>query len=402
MKKPMKRLCAVVTALSLGISLASDYTQAAVKPKLSKSKLTLSVGGTATLKVKGTTKKVTWSTSNKKIVKVTKKQKPVTTPEATAGTSAPEGTAPTQDPTTPLGTETAPTQKPNTPEETGAAPTQAAAAPTAAATETPATQIPVTAAPTQTPASQDITMVTMPPSTTEEPSNATEETSGLYNAKGTKLYTWAQLLEDQTITVTDGCLTRFDISKCTVETVSLIVDPGVQAIGEDAFVNCDRITAVTLPDTLTSIGNNAFYNCSQLEAIHIPANVQTIGDCAFGYCCGLTSIRIPATVTSIGERAFEMVNNVEYYGSLKDLNDWGSKNINGYVEGQVVYRNAEKEILCGVSSSQLQLTVPNTVEVIEDNAFTNICNLIYQGKLNSDNNWGAIALNGEMVPSEDQ
>lgn len=545
MKKQMKKWCATVTALSLGISLAPGYTQAAVKPKLSKSKLTLSVGQSATLKVKGTTKKVTWSTSSKKIAKVTKKgkvtavnkgtakitakvagkklickvtvtkkQKPVTTPTTPVNTSMPTGTDPTQNPTTPVGTETVPTQNPTATEGAGATPTQVASTPIAAATEAPATQLPATVAPTQTPAPQDITMVTMPPSTTAEPSNATEETSGLYDAKGTKLYTWTQLLENQTITVTNGCLTRFDRSKCTEETFSLLVDPSVQAIGEDAFANCDRLTSVTLPDTMTAIGNNAFYNCIQLETIHIPANLQTIGASAFGYCCGLTSIQIPTTVTSIGERAFEMVNNVEYYGSLKDLNDWSSKNMNGYVEGQVVYRNAEKKILCGVSSNyvgefivpdtvttiapktfyscakitgihipdsvtgieqqtfmnceqlkqitlpenvqyveraafkscsnlqhvifggkldyieqeafadcpklssvqlpesivyigvdaftdcyHLQLAVPNTVVVIEDNAFTNICNLVYEGKLTDDNHWGARMKNGYV---EDQ
>ncbi|MBQ6392012.1 MAG: Ig-like domain-containing protein, partial [Eubacterium sp.] len=82
----MKRL----TTLSLGILLAlilffsnislgplteEHVTEVQAAVKLSKKKLTLYVKKSATLKVKGTKKKVTWTSSNKKIAKVTKKGK---------------------------------------------------------------------------------------------------------------------------------------------------------------------------------------------------------------------------------------------------------------------------------------------------------------------------------------
>ncbi len=65
--------------------------QAATKIKLSKTKLTLYVKKTATLKVKGTKKKVTWSSSNKKVAKVSKTGKITAVKKGTATITAKVG-----------------------------------------------------------------------------------------------------------------------------------------------------------------------------------------------------------------------------------------------------------------------------------------------------------------------
>lgn len=71
-----KRAFAVGLALSMVVTGSSaDFgtAVAAKKPKLSKSKLTVTVGKTATLTVKNANKKVKWSTNKKKIAKVASK-----------------------------------------------------------------------------------------------------------------------------------------------------------------------------------------------------------------------------------------------------------------------------------------------------------------------------------------
>ena len=64
------------------------------------------------------------------------------------------------------------------------------------------------------------------------------------------------------------------------------------------------ITAVELPDGLTSIGNFAFIFEGSLKAIEIPASVTRIGHYACYGCRSLTCVEIPAGVTSIGHAAF--------------------------------------------------------------------------------------------------
>jgi hypothetical protein len=56
----------------------------------------------------------------------------------------------------------------------------------------------------------------------------------------------------------------------------------------------------TIPDGVTNIGNQAFINCNKITSINIPEGVTNIGDYAFGSCTGLTSIIVPNSVTYIG------------------------------------------------------------------------------------------------------
>ena len=73
----------------------------------------------------------------------------------------------------------------------------------------------------------------------------------------------------------------------------------VTAIGDTAFVLCDFLTAVTMPDSLKHIGNGAFTGCSSLTSIIIPDSVTDIAGEAFMNCAGLTSVVLPNSITTI-------------------------------------------------------------------------------------------------------
>ena len=75
-------------------------------------------------------------------------------------------------------------------------------------------------------------------------------------------------------------------------------------IYEDAFAYCSELTAIIIPDSVTSIGRSAFEDCSSLTSITIPDSVTSIGINAFSGCSGLTSVAIGDSVTGIGFGAF--------------------------------------------------------------------------------------------------
>ena len=79
----------------------------------------------------------------------------------------------------------------------------------------------------------------------------------------------------------------------------------VTTIGKWAFLGCDDLASVTIPNSVTSIGIQAFRECGRLTSISIPNSVTSIGDEAFGACSALTSITIPGSVTDIGKFAFD-------------------------------------------------------------------------------------------------
>jgi hypothetical protein len=78
----------------------------------------------------------------------------------------------------------------------------------------------------------------------------------------------------------------------------------VTSIGAGAFLSCNQLESVTIPDSVTSIGDSAFRYCRGLTDITIPDSVTSIGDSAFSYCYDLISVTIPDSVTSIGSCAF--------------------------------------------------------------------------------------------------
>jgi hypothetical protein len=67
--------------------------------------------------------------------------------------------------------------------------------------------------------------------------------------------------------------------------------------------------AYTIPSSVAIIGDYAFYGCTGLTNVTIPSSVVSIGYSAFAYT-GLTSITIPSSVTVIDALAFYYCDNL--------------------------------------------------------------------------------------------
>jgi BspA type Leucine rich repeat region (6 copies) len=78
----------------------------------------------------------------------------------------------------------------------------------------------------------------------------------------------------------------------------------VTSIGSDAFLRCNTLTNITIPDSVTNIGEDAFAYCENLAGVTMGTNVINIGVGAFNVCESLTNVTIPDSVINIGEGAF--------------------------------------------------------------------------------------------------
>ncbi len=65
------------------------------------------------------------------------------------------------------------------------------------------------------------------------------------------------------------------------------------SISAYAFYNCNNLTSVYIPDSVTLIGSSAFYDCHRLTSLLIPDSVTSIGSSAFYGCSGLMQITLP-------------------------------------------------------------------------------------------------------------
>lgn len=189
--------------------------------------------------------------------------------------------------------------------------------------------------------------------------------------------------EDQTVKITKY------VGSATDVTIPATLGGGkVTVIGDEAFMNCDKIQKVTIPDGVTKIGDKgnvnavagAFYECTALEEITIPQSVKSIAWYAFLRCSSLKTLDLPEGVTEIGWGAFEgcsSLSSVELpasltkieYGLFTDCDLDGitvaDGNPNYYSEGNCLINRSSKELIQGCNNS----VIPKDVTSIGWNAF---------------------------------
>ena len=132
---------------------------------------------------------------------------------------------------------------------------------------------------------------------------------------------------------------------------------GLTKIGEYAFYYCNKLTGITIPDSVTSIGDYAFYQCYKLiSMMTIPDSVTSIGRYSFYFCSKLPSVKIGNGVQNISDYAFM---NCSYLTSVT---------IGNSVEkiGSYAFRNCIR---------LPSITIPDSVTVINQDSF-NGCNAL--------------------------
>lgn len=80
---------------------------------------------------------------------------------------------------------------------------------------------------------------------------------------------------------------------------------GVTFLGDEAFLNCTGLVVAELGSSIQHIGMGAFKNCSSLSTVTIPPNVTFIGDYAFANCAGLKTVTFMDGVVEVPAYCFE-------------------------------------------------------------------------------------------------
>lgn len=166
----------------------------------------------------------------------------------------------------------------------------------------------------------------------------------------------------------------------------VVIPEGVTSIGNEAFAGCFGLTHVTIPDSVTRIGEKAFETCRRLTSVNIPEGVRTIEEGTF-FAGGLTSVMIPSSVTSIVSNpfvgcplesigvssrnpAYEQIGGVLFDKRDKTLVSYPSARKGAYAIPEGVLRIGTDAFRYGADLTEI--TIPDSVTAIDAMAF-NLC-----------------------------
>ena len=163
------------------------------------------------------------------------------------------------------------------------------------------------------------------------------------------------------------------------EITALVIPEGVTSISNGAFTSCKWITSLTIPEGFTTIGESAFANCGGMTSVSIPNTVTTIENHAFSGCSSLSTLTIPNSVTSIGERAFSRcssLTSVVIPNKIETINEYTfleCYNLTSLSLPESVTTIKGHAFDC--CSKLESLIIPSKVEYIYQQAFANCGNL---------------------------
>ncbi|MBQ6931161.1 MAG: leucine-rich repeat protein [Clostridia bacterium] len=110
-----------------------------------------------------------------------------------------------------------------------------------------------------------------------------------------------------TYTVGDGKATITTCDKTASGIIEIPSELGgypVVKLAIRAFENCDLITGVTIPDSVTGLGDGVFDSCSALKEVTIPGSVKIVPQSAFDKCSKLSKVILGEGIEKISYCAF--------------------------------------------------------------------------------------------------
>lgn len=146
----------------------------------------------------------------------------------------------------------------------------------------------------------------------------------------------------------------------------------VMKILSSAFENCRELTSVSLPNSITEIQSNAFSRNSALVNVNLPTGLTYIGSSAFSGC-SVESFSFPEGLTTIGSGAFSgcsYIKSIHLPNSLEVLDENAFKNCINLEEFNIPSKITilKRGVFSGCKEIS-SITIPKQVVTLESDAF---------------------------------
>ena len=207
---------------------------------------------------------------------------------------------------------------------------------------------------------------------------------------------------------TYAVVTGYTGTESKVKIAAFYNDLPVTRIENKAFYNCKSLKSVTIPDSVTSIGKYAFLDCTSLTRVYI-TDIAAWCNISFNDCFSnplfyaknlylnnnlVTALTIPDSVTSIGYDAFYDCTSLTSV-NITDIAAWCKISFGKSEPGLYLYCSNPlyyaKNLYLN-NNLVTALTIPDSVTSIGDSAFSNCRSLktVYYKGTAAD--WGKISI----------
>lgn len=171
-----------------------------------------------------------------------------------------------------------------------------------------------------------------------------------------------------------------------------IIPNDCKSVEEGAFYGCTGLENIAFGDQVEFVGNSAFQGCTALTSIHFGEAVKTLGrrgKTVFGGCKNVESIHIGKSMSELTGYMFSDFVNLNYITVSQDNEMYDSRN-----NCNAIINKETKQLIKGCGNTVIpngvvevaresfyknqkieEITIPNSVEKIDYNAFTSCPNL---------------------------
>ena len=157
----------------------------------------------------------------------------------------------------------------------------------------------------------------------------------------------------------------------TSDVKKIVIENGVEYIGESVFRKCEKLKEVVIAATVTEIGDFAFLRCPALTKINLPDSITRIGYGCFRYCGSLKNITLPSNLTEVEGCTFEecSLESIVIPDTVEFIGDWAfsdNQNLTSVTLGKSI-RKIDNNAFSRTGLTEI--TIPASVTEIGERAF---------------------------------
>lgn len=166
--------------------------------------------------------------------------------------------------------------------------------------------------------------------------------------------------------------------------VTISLPQQITKIPRSAFSGCTKLSSVHLGSKITKIEDDAFYNCISLKKISLPSSLTEIGDSAFSKCYKLSGVTLGKKITKIEDSAFYKnyaMKSITIPSKVKEVGDYAFEKCTDLVKVKFNGKKTKlgKNIFSNCSSLK-SITFPKMIKEIPEYAFSG-CNSLTKVKI---------------------